>query len=474
MNTQVKILVPMGLAILALLIGLALDLQNHGLVWDLLWNITGETEPVSQLLGASQYIATYTRSTPRLASPVPVGHIPENPFGVNTFLQLEALPEKREHQLQLAHDAGFGWIRQEFPWEDIEIHGRGDFMDRRNDHTGDGQPDEISAWDKYDNIVELTQQYDLEMIVRLSTPPRWAQPEHTTPQGPPSNVQDFVNFATAVAKRYQGRVLYYQIWNEPNLYPEWGEQQINPQAYAELLCRTHDALKAIDPNIVILTAAIGPTIDLSGRDAYDLLYLQRLYDFGISNCYDILSAQAYGLFSGPTDRRMRSTTMNFARPQWLRDIMIANGDAEKPVWISEAGWNPVVGMDTLLGYNTYGVVSMEEAASYVPQAYQRALSEWDWLGVINYWFLKRPDDSEKNQSWYYFRLLENDFTPTPIYDSFHQTIQGGDWREWRSSNASWERQARGRVPQVLTLGSGLALSVFLIAKALFERLFPEG
>ena len=51
----------------------------------------------------------------------------------------------------------------------------------------------------------------------------------------------------AVAERYQGRIHYYQIWNEPNIYPEWGEQTVNPEAYTELLCRTYAALKAVDP-----------------------------------------------------------------------------------------------------------------------------------------------------------------------------------------------------------------------------------
>src|SRR5690606_4732503 len=118
-------------------------------------------------------------------------------------------------------------------------------------------------------------------------------------------------FAVAVATRYKGQIFHYQIWNEPNLYPEWGEQNINPAAYAELLCRTHDALKAVDPNIVILTGAIGPTIDLTGRSAYDVLFLQKFYDAGGGECFDVLTAQGYGLSSGPTDRRLRHVTVNY-------------------------------------------------------------------------------------------------------------------------------------------------------------------
>jgi len=450
-----------------LLAALWLDLSNRGMMWDVLWNVTGETEPAAQLLGATQYAATYTRVAPQTAGNVEIQYLPENPFGVNTFLEQEVFPEKRERQLQMISDAGFGWIRQEFPWEDIEIHGRGDFMDRRNmDAVG-----EISAWDKYDNIVDLATQYDIDMIARLSNPPAWSQPPNWTRLGPPADIQDYVNFAATVAERYQGRIKYYQIWNEPNIYPEWGTGSVDPAGYADMLCRTYDAIKAVDPESVVLMAALAPTIELSGRDAYDFLYLQRLYDYGVSDCFDVLSAQAYGLFSGPTDRRMRTVLANFARPQWLRDIMINNGDAHKPIWISEAGWNPVPADPTgIADYDRFGVVNMEQAAEFVPLAYQRALSEWEWLGMISYWFFKRANDAEINQSWYYFRLVNPDFTPTPIYDSFATMIQSGEWQQWRDTETySWERHARARVPIILGGAWAIALSVFVMVRGYVNR-----
>lgn len=474
MTKQQQTGIAAAFAAVALLIVLWLDLSRRGWVWDVLWNITGETQPAAQLLGVSQYAANYSRVLPRTDAAAEIQHIPENPFGINTFLQLEVLPENRERQVQLISEAGFGWIRQEFPWEDIEIHARGDFIDRRNDLNGDGQADEISAWDKYDNIVDLVNQYGLDMIVRLSNSPKWSHPNVESTLGPPDDLQDFVNFAVTVAKRYKGRIHYYQIWNEPNLYPEWGDRTIDPSGYADMLCRTYQALKAVDPEIVVLSAAIGPTIDLSGRDAYDLLYLQRLYDFGIKDCFDILSAQGYGLFSGPTDRRMRTVLMNFGRHQWLRDIMVVNGDAHKPIWISEAGWNPVLDAaetPDLIGRGTYGVVTMQEAADWIPLAYQRALTEWQWIGTISYWYMKRPDESEKNQSWYYFRLVEPDFTPTPLYESFKTMIHGGEWRTWRDQpDQSWERRARARVPQVLVLGLGLGMAAFILGRGILGRL----
>jgi hypothetical protein len=139
---------------------------------------------------------------------------------------------------------------------------------------------------------------------------------------------------------------------------------------------------------------------------------------------------------------MRPTNSNFARPLYLRDVMVANGDADKPIWISEAAWNPVDAPEVppdLPIREQFGSVTREEAARYMPLAYERAAQEWHWIGVINYWFFKRPSDADKNQPYYYFRMVEPDFTPLPVYESMKQYIanaepvlyagvhQGDDW-----------------------------------------------
>jgi hypothetical protein len=210
---------------------------------------------------------------------------------------------------------------------------------------------------------------------------------------------------------------------------------------------------------------------MSGRDAYDMLYLQRLYDFGAGDCFDVLSVQGYGLFSGPTDRRMRPYTMNFARQQWLRDIMIANGDAHKPIWMSEAAWNPVPNDPNITGIETYGQVTPEQAAEWAPLAYERAITEWPWVGVINYWFLKRPNELERNQSQYYFRLVEPTWEPTPTYYSLQSYIQSG---KWRHLDTSWQVRARQRLPQVLIAGLAVLFLGFFMTDALLKRFEKRG
>ncbi|MCB9454006.1 MAG: cellulase family glycosylhydrolase [Anaerolineaceae bacterium] len=411
---------------LLLLILLALDLTNHGVAWRLFWSLTGEETPLAQVRGMVEWAGSLIRQQSDTAPGVPINHTTENPFGINTFLEQEVEPAKREQQIQMIADAGFGWIRQEFAWEDIEVHGRGDYEDRRNDLDGDGQPDAVDAWAKYDQIVDLADQYGLQIQARLSNPPDWT---HANPdigdKAPPDDVQDFVNYAVTLAERYKGRVRYFQIWNEPNIYPEWGNQPVNPEAYTDLLCRTYAALKAVDPDNVIIAAALAPTVSLSPENLNDFVFLQRMYDAGAGECFDIMAAQGYGLNSGPTDHRMRPTTVNFAHNVYIRDLMVANGDAEKPIWISEMGWNTQPDDPAIVTSQSgeFGIVTEEQRAQYTPLAYQRAQQEWPWVGVMNFWFFKRAADYEQNQAFYYFRMVEPDFTPLPVYDAMKQYIR---------------------------------------------------
>jgi hypothetical protein len=116
------------------------------------FELTGEEGIGSQTSALPQLLQNVIYPPLRLEPYADIAHTDGNPYGINTFLHQEVEVAKREEQLRLISEAGFHWIRQEFPWQDIEIHGRGDFTDRRNN------PDGIDAWDKYDNIVELAEE----------------------------------------------------------------------------------------------------------------------------------------------------------------------------------------------------------------------------------------------------------------------------------------------------------------------------
>jgi hypothetical protein len=376
-----------------------------------LFDLTGEEDPPAQVRALGQLALNVVRKAPRLEPYRPIEHAGVNPFGVNTFLQHEVEEVKRERQVQMIAEAGFHWIRQEFPWEDIEIHAKGDFIDRRNDPVG------IDAWQKYDHIVALAEEYDLEIIARLSSPPTWSRAagDELGYFAPPDNFADYADFVRTVAERYRGRISAYQVWNEPNIYPEWGEQSVDPEAYTELLCLAYDAIKEADPDAIVLSGALAPTAELTGRDLNDYVFLQRMYDAGAADCFDVLSVQGYGLWSGPTDHRMKPIVVNYARNLYIRDIMLHNGDGDKAIWISEMNWN-VAPQDV---EPRYGRATLDQQARWAPIAYQRAQEEWPWVGVINFWYFKRASDDweSERRPEAYFRMLMPDFTPLPAYQS---------------------------------------------------------
>ncbi len=458
--------------VLVFILLLGLDLASHGLAWRIFWSQTGEEQPLGQLQGMVELGSNLLRAQPETDPIQPIQYTADVPYGINVFLQKEVEEPKLRAMLGMIRDAGFVWLRQEFTWEDLEVDGRGQFTDTRNDRNGDGVIDEadtIDAWAKYDRIVDLVEEYGLKMMVRLSNPPPWsrADNESTTPQAPPDDYQDFVNYAVAVAERYKGRIQHYQVWNEPNIYPEWGNDFADAAAYTDMLCRTYEALKAVDPNIVVISAAIAPTISLDGLYGYqDVIYLQNMYDAGAGDCFDVLAAQGYGLRSGPTDRRLSITQVNYQRHVLYRDVMVANGDGDKSIWLSEMGWNAILDAelpaDQITQYGEYGLNTQDEAARWTPLAYQRAAEDWPWIGQIDYWFFTRPDPFEADQAFYYFRMVEPDyspedptFTPLPVYETMrdyiaYQTENPVLYRGVHQAE-SWEVVTEGELPDP-TLG----------------------
>jgi GH35 family endo-1,4-beta-xylanase len=340
------------------------------------------------------------------ADEVPVTPKVTNPLGVNTFLEQEVEPEKRARALRMARDAGFHWIRQQFRWEEIEPLEKGVYVVPRYGN---------SSWEKYDNIVDLAGSMGVEVIARLDTVPFWARGASDHAFSPPERLSDYGDFVEAVVSRYRGRVRYYQIWNEPNLSFEWGNRAPDPEAFAELLKLAAQRARAADPNAVILAPALAPTTAMGSEAMDELVYLQRMYDAGARPYFDIASVQAYGLRSGPDDRRLGEDDVNFSRPLRFREVMVRNGDAAKPVWISEMGWNATP--EAAPGPNRFGKVTADQQARYTVRALERARAEWPWVGVINVWFLKRADDHDAETQLAGFRLLDPDFTPRPVYEA---------------------------------------------------------
>ena len=178
----------MGTALLIILTAAGLDLSRRGLLWQFAWSQTGEEKPLAQIRGLLELGGNFIRQPLATEPMAAIDHKADIPYGINTFLQQEVEAEKIDAMLRMIRAAGFVWLRQEFPWEDLEVTGRGQF-----------------AWAKYDRIVESTAAHGLRLLVRLSNPPAWSRANPDAGDfAPPDDLQDFVNYAAAVAEQLSG------------------------------------------------------------------------------------------------------------------------------------------------------------------------------------------------------------------------------------------------------------------------------
>jgi O-antigen ligase len=307
-----------------------------------------------------------TRGIPTdFPQPIAYANLPR--WGVNVALEQYDDAALADALSSIIEATDFSWARQTFPWAEIEPE-RGRF-----------------DWDKWDDIVWSTVKARgraFDLIAVLDTSPTWAQinNQQSAIKNPPSDPSDFARFAGEFARRYGMAIHFYQIWDEPNLGDRWNGE-VNPTAYAEMLRQAREAIRANDPDAVILLAGLAPTVENSRVNMSDWLYLRKLYEVGAGQYFDIACGKPYGFSTGPDDRRVDANVLNFSHIILMREEMEAHGDAAKPLWASHFGWNALpqgwTGKPSV-----WGQVTEEYQASYTFNALERVEREWPWMGVM--------------------------------------------------------------------------------------------
>ena len=419
---------------------------------------------VIEVVALSPWTDPATGSAPRQIVSVPLAEV--NPFGVNVFLHKEVDRWKRERTLDMARDMGVVWIKQQFPWAEIEFRQDPNrpYWDVKNDQ---------SAWDKFDDIVSLAEERGLRIIARIDSAPEWARYDESmdpgvrevlksNPKYPPSpgHLDDFGLFVEEFVKRYKGRIAAIQVWNEPNLKEEW-PSGVNANEYVKLLQRANLSAKSVDPNIIILAAPLATNnerLELNGN-LNELDYLQAMYYAEARPYFDAMSANAYGKEFPPEDPPSRDK-LNFRRVELLRRVMEDNGDFAKAIWFNEYGWNASPEgccVARTPGGEPYpwGRVSLKEQADYTRRGIEYAREHWPWAGVFTIWYLRQVGDIPANSSEFYFGLVNEQFVAGPAYTGVQgvaraeQVATPGEWSALSMAvrpGPGWEVQLSPAVP----------------------------
>ena len=208
---------------------------------------------------------------------------------------------------------------------------------------------------------------------------------------------DYAAWAGEFARRYGDRLSHYVIWDEPNLASHWGGDAANPSEYAALLSAAAAAIRAADPNAVIVAGPLAPTTEAGPQNLAEPLFLAALYDAGAADAFDVVAAKPYGFDDGPEDRAVDVNHLNFSRPILLRELMLARGDGHKAIWAGNWGWNSLpagwAGRPSIWGQTTEAGQADRSVA-----ALERARREWPWMGVM---FLENwePDAPADDPRW---------------------------------------------------------------------------
>lgn len=372
-------------------------------------------------LGVALYPQVAYRLEPRLVTQArrSIPNTDVNPYGANLFLAQEVEEWKRTRTLRMAKEAGIGWVKQHFPWEEIEPRRKGEFTDPVT---------RGSSWRKYDEIVDLCEEYGLQIIARLDRPPDWTRQDNSYKERPPDDFGDYGDFVHEFVKRYEGRIRHIQIWNEPNIFPEWGFRAVDPAGYVELLKVAYERAKEADPDVYVLSAPLAITLGEphpepgKWRSMSDLRYLEEMYAAGAARYFDILSANAFGM-DLPPDDPPDAGKLNFSRVLLQREIMERYGDANKAIWFNEYGWNAAP-EDFPAEKLVWERVDEWLQAEHTVQGIEMAREEWPWAGVFCIWYFRQVGNILPDSAEYYFRMVDVDFTARPVYSAVQEAGSG--------------------------------------------------
>lgn len=329
----------------------------------------------------------------------------DSPFGINTAFQPNT-PDL-EARLDAMQQAGIKWGRQDFDWSRIERE-KGQY-----------------EWEPYDRLVEQCRQHGLLIFGDLVHPPRFHDPR--TAEG----IEAYCALAHAAAQRYQGKIDYWQIWNEPN----GGYWNGTPEQYARLLAAVGKAIHEANPRAKVLGLNMA---------FCDVLWAGKILDLVPYDCFDIACFHPYRPPNAPEDhfdwweldqyvKSWHRHDLNASYPLVhmsfleqtgeLVKVMEKHGPA-KPIWITEICWNTHL--------HPYGTPELRQADLAV-RFYLLAIGSRQ-IDKVFWWTLKDGGTRQFDQADM-VGLMRQDLSPKYAYYAYGWMTRMLEGKRWLRNDA---------------------------------------
>lgn len=214
----------------------------------------------------------------------------------------------------------------------------------------------------------------------------------------------------------------FEIGNEPNLsMPGAFDGPVNPELYADQLCAAYDAIKAVDPGYIVISAGLAPTAGLPDPTLAltDTVFLNRMLDRigalrqgDAGACFDALGYHNYGFRTGydtAPDAPACAERSCFRGAEAIFRILREERGVTKRLWSTEMGWTRDFvaggcGAAPWLPFFAGFQRSDADQAAQLVGAYQYARRNWPWLGamfVFNLDYDRRDQDPcADEQGWF--------------------------------------------------------------------------
>lgn len=332
-------------------------------------------------------------------------------FGMAISTNLEGVNNGTFRNAALADMAsmGVGWLRFDVQWNNVQSVNATTYN-----------------WADIDVLVNAAEAYHFKMLGILDYSPAWAATSTCTAAPrfcAPANPAQYATYAAAAATHYAPMGVHaWEIWNEPNLASNWGPAA-NGASYEQFLKAAYVAIKAVDPTATVISGGLSPAGTDSQGDVAPVTFLQQMYAAGAQPYMDGVGFHPYSFPAMPLNyfgwnawSQMYSTTPS------IRSVMIANGDANKPVWMTEVG-APTNGPGKLESSATD--TTFAGSPDHVTEALQAlTMSEMmttaesmPWAGPL-LWYSYKDDGTSTSTIENFFGVVRADGSDKPAYYTY--------------------------------------------------------
>lgn len=377
-----------------------------------------ESDPKFQiLLGllGNEYRALNHQNNQAFVSVSPQQALPR-PFvyGYNAILYGDwSTWQDRQRVLQLAKDSGAPWIRQQVRWMDL------------HDKSG------AIFWGELDRIVDDSHNAGVQLLLSVVAAPSWTTPDGKNGMPARQHFGTYAYFMGEMAKRYQGKVQAYEIWNEQNLAHENAGRVANAGYYMDMLVEASKAIKANDPRALVVSGGPSATETNEPNIAIsDVTFSRQMFaDPRFRDHVDIVGVHPGGASNppdtmwpsnpGPGPNFVTSREFYFRRIEDIRQAMLDHGLGDRQIWVTEFGWAT---KNNTPGYEFGNQISSQQQAEWIVRAFEIARYEYaPYVGGMFLWQLNfavpwKATGNELHEQASY-GVINGDWSPRPAYDA---------------------------------------------------------